>query len=72
MRTSDFWRLMDDEFGSAYSRTLAQTLHLSGLGDRTPAEALGAGIDPRAVWIAVCEMQDVPEYRRLGRDVKPR
>ena len=72
MRTSDFWRLMDDEFGSAYSRMLAQTLHLSGLGDRTPAEALGAGIEPRAVWIAVCDMQDVPEFRRLGRDVKPR
>lgn len=72
MRTSDFWRLMDDEFGSAYSRTLAQTLHLSGLGDRTPAAALQAGIDPKAVWIAVCEMQDVPQHRRLGRDVKPR
>jgi predicted transcriptional regulator len=72
MRTSDFWRLMDDEFGSAYSRTLAQTLHLSGLGDRTPAQALQAGTDPKAVWLAVCEMQDVPEYRWLGRDVKPR
>ena len=72
MRTSDFWRLMDDEFGPSYSRTLAQTLHLSGLGDRTPAGALQAGADPKSVWLAVCEMQDVPEYRRLGRDVKPR
>lgn len=72
MRTSDFWRLMDDEFGRAYSRTLAETLHLSGLGDRTASQALQAGIEPRTVWLSICEMQDVPEHRRLGRDVKPR
>lgn len=72
MRISDFWRLMDDEFGPAYSRSLAATLHLADLGDRTPADALRAGIDPRAVWLSVCAMQEIPEDRRLGRDVKPR
>ncbi len=72
MRTSEFWRLMDDEFGPAYSRSLAATLHLAGLGDRTPADALRAGIDPRTVWLSVCSAQDVPEHRRLGKDVKPR
>ncbi|NJC21963.1 hypothetical protein BJ994_001039 [Arthrobacter pigmenti] len=72
MRISDFWRLMDDEFGPAYSRTLASTLHLAELKDRTPEDALRAGIDPKTVWLSVCAMQEVPEHRRLGRDVKPR
>lgn len=72
MRLSDFWRLMDDEFGERYSRTLARDLVVDQLGDRTAAEALGAGADPRTVWEAVCRAQDVPSSRWLGRDVKPR
>lgn len=72
MRLSDFWRLMDDEFGGRYSRTLAGDLVLDELGDRTALAALSAGVDPRSVWLAVCDAQDVPEERRLGRDVAPR
>ncbi|MHA7239149.1 DUF3046 domain-containing protein [Arthrobacter sp. TMS1-12-1] len=72
MRLSDFWRLMDDEFGERYSRTLARDLVVDRLGDRTASEALGAGVDPKAVWEAVCLAQDVPRSRWLGRDVRPR
>ncbi|NKX56094.1 DUF3046 domain-containing protein [Arthrobacter mobilis] len=72
MRLSDFWRLMDDEFGSGYSRVLAADLVLTGLGGRTALQALEAGIPPKSVWLAVCEMQDVPPQRRLGRDIKPK
>ncbi|MFD1214564.1 DUF3046 domain-containing protein [Arthrobacter sp. GCM10027362] len=72
MRLSDFWRLMDDEFGAGYSRVLAADLVLAALGGRTAAEALKAGVPPKSVWLAVCEMQDVPPERRLGRDIKPR
>lgn len=72
MRTSDFWRLMDDEFGAGYSRTLARDLVVDGLGDRTAAEALDAGLDPKSVWEAVCRVQDIPRERWLGRDVRPR
>ncbi|QTG79829.1 DUF3046 domain-containing protein [Arthrobacter crystallopoietes] len=71
MRISDFWRLMDDEFGPGYSRVLASDLVLTSLGGRTAAAALEAGIPPKSVWLAVCEMQDVPAERRLGRDIKP-
>ncbi|MCW2133553.1 MULTISPECIES: DUF3046 domain-containing protein [Crystallibacter] len=71
MRISDFWRLMDDEFGPGYSRVLAADLVLTGLGGRTAMAALEAGIPPKSVWLAVCEMQDVPAERRLGRDIKP-
>lgn len=72
MRASDFWRLMDDEFGAGYSRTLASHLVLQSLGGRTAHDALKAGIAPRTVWLAVCEMQDVPPERRLGRDIRPK
>lgn len=72
MQLSDFWRLMDDEFGERYSRTLARDLVVDRLGDRTAAEALGAGVDPKVVWEAVCRAQDVPRERWLGRDIKPR
>jgi hypothetical protein len=63
---------MDDEFGAGYSRVLAGSLVLAGVGGRTAEQALGAGFPPRQVWLAVCEVQDVPPERRLGRDVKPR
>jgi Protein of unknown function (DUF3046) len=70
VRISDFWRLMEDEFGSGYARVLAATLVLAGVGGRTAEQALAAGVEPRKVWLAVCELQDVPEERRLGRDIK--
>jgi len=72
MRISDFWRLMDDEFGSAYSRVLAADLVLTGLSGRTAQQALDSGIDPKRVWLEVCEMQEIPQDRRLGRDIKPK
>ncbi|RAX47755.1 DUF3046 domain-containing protein [Arthrobacter sp. AQ5-06] len=71
MRISDYWRLMDDEFGAGYSRVLSSTLVLAGAGGRTADQALAAGVNPRQVWSAVCDVQDVPPERRLGRDVKP-
>ncbi|WP_461170510.1 DUF3046 domain-containing protein [Arthrobacter sp. Z1-15] len=72
MRLSDFWRLMDDEFGPAYSRVLASDLVLGSLGGKTATEALGGGIEPKTVWLAVCDVQDVPPERRLGRDIAPK
>jgi hypothetical protein len=68
MRHSDFWRLMEDEFGEGYARVLASSLVLTAVGGRTAVEALKAGQNPRTVWLAVCEMQDVPPERRLGKD----
>jgi Protein of unknown function (DUF3046) len=68
VRHSDFWRLMDDEFGAAYARSVAADQVISALGGRTAVEALGAGTDPREVWLAVCEAMSVPQERRLGVD----
>ena len=72
MRESEFWRLMDEEFGPQYSRTLAGDLVVGALGERTPLGALRVGLNPRRVWEAVCEAQDVPRQRWLGRDIAPR
>jgi hypothetical protein len=63
---------MDDEFGAGYSRVLSSSLVLAGVGGRTADQALSAGVPPRQVWLALCDVQDVPPERRLGRDVKPR
>ena len=68
VRHSDFWRLMEDEFGAAYARTLAGDQVIASLEDRTAAQALADGVPPREVWAAVCEAMHVPPERQLGRD----
>jgi hypothetical protein len=68
VRHSDFWRLMDDEFGAAYARTLAGDQVIAALGNRTAAQALHDGVRPRDVWDAVCDAMHVPQQRRLGVD----
>ena len=63
---------MDDEFGAGYSRTLASNLVLAEVGGVTADEALRKGVAPRDVWLAMCNMQDVPPERRLGKDIPPK
>ena len=72
MRHSDFWRLVDDEFGPGYGRTLVRDHVVGGLGHRTPEQALAAGEQPRTEWLALCEAMDVPRERWLGRQDQPR
>jgi hypothetical protein len=68
VRSSEFWSLMDGEFGAGYAATLAREHVLSALGERTPEQALAAGFDPREVWLALCVDLQVPPERRLGVD----
>ena len=72
MRLSDFWRLVEEEFGAAHGRSLALDQVLLALGDRTPVQALEAGAEPKEVWLALCDAMDVPEERRFGRDPRER
>ncbi|NHN56109.1 DUF3046 domain-containing protein [Calidifontibacter sp. DB0510] len=69
MRVSEFWRLVEDEFGDAYGRSLVRDHVIQSLGERTPAQALEAGIAPREVWRALCVDLQVPANRWLGRDL---
>lgn len=65
MRRSEFDRAVADEFG-ARGGSLMTDLVLSAVGGRTSADALAAGVDPREVWLALCEETDVPLERRYG------
>ncbi|QAY62306.1 DUF3046 domain-containing protein [Xylanimonas allomyrinae] len=66
MRLREFWELIDEVFGPGYGRALAREQVLAALGDRTPAEALDAGLQPRDVWHALCDALDVPDADRWG------
>lgn len=68
MRHTLYWELMEGEFGSIRASSLHSDLALSTLGSRTPAQALDDGVEPRNVWIAVCESTGVPPERRWGVD----
>ena len=67
---SDFWALMDDEFGAAYAHSLARDHVLGALGNRTPLQALESGVRPREAWLALCADMDVPAERWLGQELK--
>jgi hypothetical protein len=70
MRISDFWRLMDDEFGAAYAHSLARDHVLGTLGNLTPLQALESGVKPREAWLALCADMDVPAERWLGKELR--
>ncbi len=69
MRISEFWELVDDEFGRAHGRSLAHDHVLFfRLKNRTAEQALEDGEDAREVWFALCDAMDVPESRRWGQE----
>jgi hypothetical protein len=68
---SEFWDLVDTEFGRSSSRTLVRDHVLTELGNRTAEQALSDGVPPRDVWVALCDDLDVPPERRFGAE-RPR
>ncbi|MEJ3657613.1 DUF3046 domain-containing protein [Actinomycetes bacterium KLBMP 9759] len=64
MRLTYFRELMEGEFGAARAASVSHDHVFSQLGGRTVEQALEAGIDPRDVWLAVCDVYDVPPARR--------
>lgn len=65
---SEFWVLVDEEFGVAQGHALVRDHVVGALGHRTPEQALDAGEDPGTVWFALCDDLQVPPERRWGRD----
>lgn len=65
---SQFWELMDDEFGAGYAPTLARSHSIHALGSRTVMQALEDGLAPGEVWAALCDDLGVPPERRFGLD----
>ncbi|WP_460467984.1 DUF3046 domain-containing protein [Calidifontibacter terrae] len=68
MRISEFWQLVDDEFGSGHGRMLVRSHTLRALGHITGQDAIDAGQPLRSIWVALCREMDVPESRWLGVD----
>jgi hypothetical protein len=66
VRLSEFWLAMADEFGEAYGRVIAHDLVLAAVGGLTAEQAIAAGVPPREIWLALCDVQDVPLNRRYG------
>ncbi len=55
---------MDDQFGAAYSQSVAKDYVLAGLGDRTVQQALAEGEDVKSIWRAICVAFPVPDRLR--------
>lgn len=68
VRYREFWDLVDDVFGRAYGRTVVIDQVLSALNDRTAAQALEDGEEPRVVWHVLCDAMYVPAGQRWGTD----
>ena len=74
MRLSEFRIAVSDEFGS-YGSVLTRDVVLDALGGLTADQAVAAGLPTRDIWLALCEIQDVPQNRRYGvgqREPRPR
>jgi hypothetical protein len=65
---SEFWGLVDGEFGPAQGRTLVRDHVIGALGHRTAQEALDDGQEPREVWLALAADLEVPRERWWGRE----
>jgi len=65
---SDFWILVDGEFGAAQGRALVRDHVVGALGHRSAEQAMAAGVDPREVWFALCDDLQVPPERRWGQE----
>lgn len=68
MRLSEFWALMEQEFGGPYGRTIAGGHAIHAMGDKTAVDAIEAGESVRAVWLALCNDLQIPEERRFPAD----
>lgn len=66
MRQSEYLRAVETEFGAGYGAVLTADLALEALGGRTADQAIREGRDPREVWLALCEVMEVPASRRHG------
>jgi len=64
VRLTEFWRRMDEQFGSVYAQSVAKDYVLDGLGGRTVMRALADGEDVKTIWRAVCAAFNVPERLR--------
>ena len=71
MRESEFWSAVDWAFPGGHGRSLTQDLVLSALEERTPAQAIQAGMNPQRVWEAMCLSLDLPAQYQFIHRINP-
>ena len=64
MRLTVFWERMNARFGPAYAESVARDFTVSQLEGRTAHEALAAGVPAKEVWLAICEVFEIPPKDR--------
>ncbi|WP_369134757.1 DUF3046 domain-containing protein [Modestobacter sp. I12A-02662] len=64
MRLQEFWSRMESQFGSMRAQTVARDHVFGALGERTPVQAIEAGLPVRRVWLEICQEYDVPPKDR--------
>ncbi|BCN73422.1 hypothetical protein RE0327_20210 [Prescottella equi] len=64
VRLTEFNDLVRDEFGQVRGDSILVDHVILSLGGKTAADAIEAGVDPKAVWRALCDEFDVPAQRR--------
>lgn len=64
MRLTEFNDLVRDEFGQVRGDSILVDHVILSLGGKTAADAIEDGVDPKAVWRALCDEFDVPARRR--------
>lgn len=62
---------MQAHFGPVRAPSVAHDHVFAELDGRTADEALAAGVDPRRVWYAVCDVFEVPDSLRYGLPDEP-
>lgn len=62
---------MQAHFGPLRAPSVARDHVFSALGGRSIDEALGAGVDPKRIWAAVCDTFEVPDTLRYGLPDEP-
>ena len=68
MRESKFRELMAEEVGAGYALTVISSHSITALRG-TAEQLLADGVPPRTIWEAICVDFEIPEERRLGRDL---
>ncbi len=66
VRLTELRGLMQAQFGPLRAPSVASDHVFAALDGRTVNEALAAGADPKAVWLAVCDDFDVSDTLRYG------
>lgn len=64
MRHTEFWARLEKAQGEAYAHFWADRHVIAELGERTPSEALAAGVPPKQVWAAIWRALELPDSER--------